>query len=65
MKMDAMRMKRDSLTKKAVRRQLQPQGVRKPATARGRLRRKNAFLVLQHKGKRVINPTLAQLYEWL
>ena len=49
----------------ALRRQLQPHAARKPAATRGRLRSKNGFLVLQHKGKRVINPTAEQLDAWL
>jgi len=49
----------------ALRRQLQPHVQREAASKRGRLRSKGGFLVLQHKGGRVINPTPAQLDESL
>ncbi len=53
------------VVEEALRRQLQPHASRKPAAARGRLRSLNGFLVLQGKGKQVINPTPAQLDDWL
>jgi hypothetical protein len=53
------------VVEQALRRQLQPHSGRTPAAPRGRLRSKNGFLVLQRKGKNVINPTAAQLDEWL
>lgn len=53
------------VVEEALRRQLQPHSARSPAAPRGRLRSKNGFLVLQRKGKHVINPTPAQLDEWL
>jgi hypothetical protein len=53
------------VVEEALRRQLQPHSRRTPAAPRGRLRRKNGFLVLQRKGKHVINPTPEQLDDWL
>ncbi|MEO7412192.1 MAG: hypothetical protein ABIZ81_02450 [Opitutaceae bacterium] len=49
----------------ALRRRLQPHARRSSSAARGRLGRKNGFLVLKCKGRQVINPTPAQLDEWL
>ena len=53
------------VVEEALRRQHQPHSRRAQAAPRGRLRSKNGFLVLQRKGKHVINPTPAQLDEWL
>ncbi len=49
----------------ALRRLLQPHAVKKPAVTRGRLQSKNGFLVVQHKGRRVVSPTPEQLDGWL
>jgi hypothetical protein len=53
------------VVEEALRRQLQPHASRQPAAARGRLHSKNGFLVLKRKGKHIINPTPAQLDDWL
>ncbi len=49
----------------ALRQRLQPHAQRNPAVARGRLSSKSGFLVLKRKGKHVINPTAAQLDDWI
>lgn len=49
----------------SLRRLLQPHAQRRPAASGGRLRAKNGFLVLKTKGKQVIDPTRAQLDDFL
>ena len=53
------------VVEEALRQRLQPHVRRNPSAARGRLSSKNGFLVLKRKGKYVINPTPAQLDDWL
>ncbi len=53
------------VVEEALRRQLQPHAGPKPVAPRGRLRSRNGFLVLQRKGRHVINPTPAELDAWL
>ena len=53
------------VVEEALRHELQPHARRGPAVSRGRLRNKNGFLVLQREGRRVVNPTPAQLDDWL
>ena len=53
------------VVEEALRRQLQPHAGHRPVAARGRLRSRNGFLVLQRKGGNVINPTPAELDAWL
>ncbi len=53
------------VVEEALRRQLQPHTGHSSVAPRGRLRSRNGFLVLQRKGKNVINPTPAELDAWL
>lgn len=53
------------VVEEALRRQLQPHAVNPPVAPRGRLLSRNGFLVLQRKGRNVINPTPAELDAWL
>ena len=53
------------IVEEALRRQLHPQSNESSTKAGGRLKTKNGFLVLETKGRSIIDPTPEQLDDWL